>query len=111
MFMVAAHHERSSSFLRDLAMPLGREPPAHKQTLCSSQHQYFWLIFGLFGKRLIKQCSKNGSGGMHGACVMFGACFVLLVSGCSLRISIPKREHPFLFLFFLVRLGHLLPHQ
>lgn len=30
MFKVAAHHESSSSFLRDLAMPSGREPPAHK---------------------------------------------------------------------------------
>lgn len=102
MFKVAAHPERSSSFLRDLAMPLGREPPAHKQTLCPHNTNYFQLMLG---KRLIKQCSRNGSGGMQGACVMLGACFVLLVSSCSLGISISKREDPFLFLFFLVRLG------
>lgn len=37
---------------------------ALKEMLCLCDTGVFWLVFG---RRLVRQCSNNGGGGLHGA--------------------------------------------
>lgn len=57
---------------------------ALKEMLCLCDTGVFWLVFG---RRLIRQCSNNGGGGLHGA--FRGLCSRFC--SCSSRILVFKQ--------------------